>query len=174
MKKPIIICGIISGFIAGLWGTFSELVLPHGTSMDIRLWLGYASMIVAFSLIFVAIKNYRDNLGDGYITFGKALKIGLLITLIASTIYLIVWLVGSHFLYPNFLENYMAQLKVQMQAEGKSAAAISQKMAEIAKFNNPVYKVLGIYAEIAPVGIVISLIAALILKNKPKQHTVNG
>ncbi|GAB3909777.1 DUF4199 domain-containing protein [Mucilaginibacter boryungensis] len=168
MKKLIITCGIISGLIAGLWGTFSELVLPKSTSMDMRLLLGYTSMIVAFSLIFVAIKNYRDNFGSGHISFGKALKIGLLITLIASTVYLIVWLVGSHFLYPNFLENYMAQLKHEMQAQGKSAAVINQKMAEIAQFNNPVYKVLGIYAEIVPVGVVISLIAALILKNKLK------
>jgi hypothetical protein len=174
MKKLIFTCGIISGLIAGIWGTFSELVLPHNTGMDTRLWLGYTSMIVAFSLIFVAIKNYRDNVGGGHIAFGKALKIGLLITLIASTVYLIVWLVGSHFLYPNFLENYMAQIKLQMQAEGKSAAVISQKMAEIARFNNPVFKVLGIYAEIVPVGVVISVIAALILKNKSKTITATA
>jgi len=174
MKKQILIYGLIGGLISGLWGTFGAHLMPASTSMNTLLWLGYSSMIVAFSLIFVAIKNYKTNFGGGYIAFGKALQIGLLITLVASTIYVAIWLVCSQYFYPDFLEHYMAQLKQQMQAEGKSAAVISQKMAEIAQYNNPVYKVLGTYAEILPVGIVISLIAALILKNKPKTAPENA
>ena len=61
-------------------------------------------MLVAFSLIFVGIKKYRDQHGEGYISFGKGFKIGLLITLIASTIYVITWLIDYYYFMPDFME----------------------------------------------------------------------
>jgi len=80
--------------------------------------------------------------------------------------------------FPNYFERYMAMLKLQMQAEGKSAAAISQEMATTVKYRemykNPVFNILLTYSEIVPVGIVISLIAALILKNNPKPAPINA
>jgi hypothetical protein len=178
MKKLIIACGIIGGLISGCWGTFGSHVLPHSVSITTLTWLGYTSMILSFSLIFVAIKKYRENFGDGRVSFGKALGIGLLITLIASTLYVAVWLIGYYLVYPDFFEKYMIATKAQMQAEGKSAAAISQALAGIAKYrdmyNNPIFNIMLTYREILPVGVVISAIAALILKNKQKPVPANG
>jgi len=169
MKKLIFIYGIIGGLIAGCWGTFGAHIMPKDTSISTLIWLGYTSMIVGFAFIFVALKNYRDNFGDGYISFAKSLQIGLLITLVASTLYVTIWLVGEHLMYPHFIEKYSAQLKLQMQAGGKSATEISNKMDELARYNNPLYKIFKTYGEIVPAGVVISLIAALILglKRKP-------
>ena len=178
MKKLILTYGIIGGLIPAVWFLISEGMLPDSVSLDTRLWLGYASMIVAFATIFVAVKKYRDNFGGGLITFGKALRIGLLVTLVASTLYVIVWLISYPLFFPNYFERYMAMLKLQMQAEGKSAAAISQEMATTVKYRemykNPVFNILLTYSEIVPVGIVISLIAALILKNNPKPAPINA
>ena len=176
MKKLIFTYGIIGGLVPASWFLISEGLLPDSVSLNIRLWLGYTSMIVAFAAIFVAVKQYRDNFGGGHVTFGKALRIGLLVTLVASTLYVVVWLISYPLLFPNYFEKYMAMMKLQMQAEGKSAAAISQELAATAKFRemykNPVFNILLTYSEIVPVGVVISLIAALILKNKPKPKPV--
>ena len=176
MKKTIFTYGLIGGVISAAWCTISVRVFPDSVSLNTRTWLGYTSMLVAFSVIFVAIKKYRDSFGGGVISFGKALRIGLLITLVASTFYVVVWLISYYFFFPNFFEKYMGLLKLQMQADGESTAAIGKEIAGMAKYKdmykNPVFNVLITYTEIAPVGIVISLIAALILKNK--QATVNA
>jgi hypothetical protein len=178
MKKLILTYGIIGGLISAAWCSISVRTFPDSVSLDTRTCLGYASMIVAFSMIFVAVKKYRDNLGGGQITFGKALKIGLLITLVASTLYVITWLISYYFFFPNFFEKYMLLLKLQRQAEGKSPAEISQEIAGMAKFKamykDPLFNILITYTEIAPVGIVISLIAAFLLKKNTKLTATNA
>jgi hypothetical protein len=179
MKKNIWVCGLIGGVIAALWGVIGEGVLGDSVSLSMRMLFGYASMILAFSLIFVAVKNYRDNYNSGIITFWEALKIGLLITLIASTVYVIVWMIDYSYFVPNFGEKYQAQMMAELKASGASAEVIKKQGAEMAvtmkKYKtNPAYRAMFTYLEIVPVGIVISLIAALILKKKAKPVNVNA
>jgi len=178
MKKTIWVCGVIAGIISVSWGVVSEALLSDSLSLTTRMIFGYATMILGFSLIFVAIKNYRDNHSGGQITFGKALGIGLLITLIASTVYVVVWLIDFSYFVPDFGEKYQAQALAEMKASGASAAEIKKQGAEMAatfqKYNTSfTFRAMFTYLEIAPVGIVISLITALILKKNAKPATVN-
>jgi uncharacterized membrane protein YcjF (UPF0283 family) len=178
MKKVIWINGIIAGIVSVSWGVLSEGVLSDSLSLNTRMILGYTTMILAFSLIFVGIKNYRDTYSNGQITFGKALGVGLLITLIASTVYVVVWLIDFNYFVPDFGEKYQAQAIAEMKASGISAAEIQKQSAEMAvmmeKYKTSfTFRAMFTYLEIAPVGIVISLIAALILKNKTKPITAS-
>ena len=179
MKKTIWVCGVIAGIISVSWGVVSAGLLNDSLSLNTRLIFGYATMILGFSLIFVAIKNYRDNYNNGQITFGKALRIGLLITLIASTLYVVVWMIDFNYFVPDYGEKYQAQTIAEMKANGVSAAEIQRQGAELAstmaKYKaSPTFRIMFTYLEIAPVGIVVSLIAALILKKKSKPITVNA
>jgi hypothetical protein len=178
MKKIIWVCGIIAGIISVSWGVLSDGVLSDSLSLNTRMLFGYATMILGFSLIFVAIKNYRDTYNNGQITFGKALKIGLLITLIASTVYVIVWMIDYSYFLPDFGEKYQAQVLAELKASGASAAEIQRQRAELAatmaKYKaNPAFRAMFTYLEIVPVGVVVSLIAALILKRKIKPAIIN-
>ena len=171
MKKIIIICGLIAGLIV----TSLMLLVISGCvtqpEFEGSMLLGYTTMLVAFSLIFVGIKNYRDKHNDGIITFGKALKIGLLITLIASTMYVVVWMIDYYFFIPDFYEKYSAHIIRKMQASGASAAAIQKQMAQNQidgkMYRNPIFCAMFTYLEILPVGLIVSLLAAAILKRKP-------
>jgi hypothetical protein len=178
MKKIVWVCGIIAGIISISWGVAGEALFGDSLSLNTRMVFGYATMILAFSLIFVAIKSYRDNHNNGQITFSKALGIGLLITLIASTVYVVVWMIDFSYFVPDYGEKYQAQALAEMKASGVSAAEIQKQGAEMAatfaKYKtNFIFRAMFTYLEIAPVGIVISLIAALILKKNAKPATVN-
>lgn len=178
MKKIIWVCGVIAGIISVSWGVVSEGVLSNIFSLNTRMIFGYVTMILAFSLIFVGIKNYRDTYSNGHITFGKALSIGLLITLIASTVYVVVWMIDFSYFVPDFGEKYQAQAIAEMKASGVSTAEIQKQAVEMAatmtKYKtNFFFRAMFTYLEIAPVGIAVSLIAALILKSNAKQATVN-
>jgi hypothetical protein len=131
---------------------------------------GFTVMILAFSSIFVAIKNYRDKFNQGEITFGKAFKIGILISLIASTCYVVMWLVVYYNFVPDFMDKYSAFEIKNIQAKGLNAAETTKEIADINNmkemYKNPIVVVLFTYLEIFPVGLIITLLSALILKRK--------
>lgn len=173
MKKIVIICGSIAGLIvtsmmlASIAGCFSGSDFEGSVG---SMLLGYSSMVVAFSLIFVGVKNYRDKHNDRTISFGKALKIGLLITLVASTIYVIVWQIDYYFFIPDFYEKYSAHIIREMKTHGATQAQIQQQIvvnkANGEMYRNPLFNAMFTYIEILPVGIIMSFLAALILKRK--------
>jgi len=177
MKKTISVCGIIAGIIPVAWCIFSLQVFKGHMSLGERLFFGYATMVLGFSLIFVAVKNFRDNLNGGIISFGKAIQIGLLVTLIASTVYVVVWLIDYYFFIPDYMDKYAAALLTDLKASHTSQVQIDKQMAEFTAsakmYKNPFFNALLTYSEIAPVGIVISLIAGLILKKKAEPTLVN-
>ena len=137
---------------------------------DSSIVIGYASMLIAFSMIFVGIKNYRDKYNGGVISFGKAFKIGLFITLIASTIYVIVWLTEEHFFFPDFMEKYIANELAKLQSSGISATELANETKQLQQakewYKNPFIRILMTYMEILPVGLLVSLISSFILKRK--------
>ena len=170
MKKNILICGLISGLIiSALMAIIVTMCYKSGT-FDSSIWIGYASMLIAFSMIFVGIKNYRDKYNGGVISFGKAFKIGLFITLIASTIYVIVWLIEEHFFFPDFMEKYTANELAKLQSSGLSATELANETKELQQANewykNPLIRILMTYMEILPVGLIVSLLSSFILKRK--------
>ncbi|MBK0378630.1 DUF4199 domain-containing protein [Mucilaginibacter segetis] len=172
MKKNIWVCGLIGGVIAASWGVLGEGVFSN-LSLNTSMALGYAAMVLAFSLIFVAVKNYRDDYHGGSISFGRALTIGLLITLIASTVYVIIWMIDYSYFMPGFAEKYQARAMAELKASGASAAEIKKQGDEMAAmmetYNvSPLYRVMFTYLEIVPVGVVMSLLAALVLKRKDR------
>lgn len=171
MKKNVMVFGLIAGLIVSTLMVLSMARCYNDPNLEHSMLIGYASMVLAFSFIFVGIKNYRDKYNNGLITFGKAFKIGALISLVASTIYVIVWLIDYYVFMPDFMDKYVAQALREAKADGASAAELAAKAKELASsqemYKNPIMVVLFTYMEILPVGILISLVAALILKRKP-------
>ena len=182
MKRNIIIYGLIAGIVVSVLMLFTTNYISHckgnidyGTSMLI----GYASMLVAFSHVFVGIRNYRDKYNEGIINFGNAFKIGIMIVLLASTIYVIAWLIDYFFFIPDFMEKSSAYIIDQLKASGATQIEIDKQTKEMAdfatKYKNPFYNAMMTYLEILPVGLVVTLISSLILKRKSvKKNISNG
>lgn len=173
MKNNVLKFGLISGGIVSTFMAISMAIMGCGASsgnMTISMIIGFASMAAAFSFVFVGIKNYRDKQNEGVVTFGKAFLLGVMISFIASTMYVIVWGVEYHFFFPDFMDKYSAIQVKQVQESGITGAELEEnlKSIESARVNyaNPVFFSLYTYMEIFPLGIIISLISALILKRK--------
>lgn len=134
--------------------------------------LGYAAMVVVFSLCFFGIRNYRNKHLNGHISFGKAFKVGALIALIASTMYVVGWLFYYYLAVPDFIERYSEHVILCEQQKGSSAAEIAAKSTEMQQFSkmyqNPFFVVLITYSEVLPVGLLVALVSALVLKRKPQ------
>ena len=181
MKKNIIIYGLTAGIVV----TTLMLLNVHSLSYrdgkfdyDRGLVIGYATMLIAFSLVYVGIHNYRNKYNNGVISFGKAFKIGIMMVLIASTIYAVAWLIDNHFFVPDFAEKYSAHMLDQLKASGASQAEIEKQTKEMADYvrmsKNPFFNAMMAYAEILPVGLLVTLVSSLILKRKTALQVANG
>src|SRR6186713_177454 len=177
MKKNIIIYGLIAGIVVSILMLFSINYISHvdgKVDYNTSLLIGYASMLIAFSLVYVGIRNYRDKYNGGVISFGKAFKIGAMIVLIASTIYVVAWLIDYFFFIPDFMEKFSAQELDKLKASGASQIEIDKQTKEMADFatmyKNPFFNAMMTYVEILPVGLVVTLISSLILKRKSAKN----
>ena len=173
MKKNIIVYGLIAGIVVSVLMLSSVNYLSHcegNVDYDTSMLIGYASMLIAFSLVFVGIRNYRDKYNGGVISFGKAFKIGIVMVLIASTIYVVAWLIDYFFFIPDFMEKYSAHTLDELKAGGASQIEIDKQAKEMANFakmyKNPFFNAMMTYVEILPVGLIVTLISSLILKRK--------
>lgn len=172
MKRTVIVYGLIAGAVVSAFMATTMIIASkdenfHAGAMS--MVIGYLGMLIAFTFIFVAVKTYRDKQSNGTIGFGKAFGMGLIISLIASTMYVITWAI----VYKNFLPNYMDKYCATMIEQAKtslSGPALQAKIDGINKqkelYATPVGFTLFTYAEILPVGILVSLIAAFALKRK--------
>lgn len=176
MKKTIWINGLIGGLIIATMMVGSTILFYGKENFEGSMVLGYLGMLLAFSFVFVGIKNYRDKFNSGTITFGKAFKIGLLISLISSLIYVLVWLVEYYVFIPDFMEKYAACMLKQASESGASLAEIKATTDEMEiykeLYKNPIWVILMTFGEVFPVGFIISLISALILKRKAKPEII--
>lgn len=177
MQKNIIIYGLIAGIVVSASMLFTVNYISHcegNVDYNTSLLVGYASMLLALSLVFVGIRNYRDKFNEGVIGFGKAFKIGILMVLIASTVYAVAWLIDSIFFIPDFAEKYSAQMLAELRASGAPQAEIEEQTKEMASFvqnfKNPFFNAMMAYMEILPVGLVVTLVSSLILKRSAAKN----
>ena len=170
MKKLVLVYGIIAGVVVTGMMAFSTGYYCARGDFEGGMIYGYSAMIISFSMIFVGIKSFRDKHNAGTINFGKAFKIGLFISLIASTIYVIGWLINYYLFIPDFMDKYAAAMISKAKSSGMSTDELAKKTADMAQmkewYKNPLFVILMTYVEILPVGVVVTLISSLILKRK--------
>lgn len=169
MKRNVLVFGLFSGLTVCVLGLIA-MAINRGHDYDLGMILGYTSMLLAFSFVFVGVKNFRDKYNDGVISFGKAFQLGGLIALIASTFYVISWLVTYYCFMPDFMADFAKHTIETMTASGASQVELDATMAEMENYKemykNPVWVILLTYMEIVPVGLLATLLTAFILKKK--------
>lgn len=172
MKKIILIYGVIAGIILGVMlfvtaPLFDRGVINHTNGM----YVGYATMVVSLSLVFFGVKSYRDNQQNGIITFGRAFQIGILITLLASVLYASSWEVAYHTVSKGFTEDISKQYEEEIRKKAKNETELQEELESNRKMmemydNNPVVRFGFTLIEVLPVGILITLLSAALLRRK--------
>jgi hypothetical protein len=170
MTKIVIVFGLISGVIAGgLMWVLMTLVGKDAVNFDNAVFVGYATMLIALSLVFFGIKSYRDNNG-GRITFLKGLQVGILISLISALCYAAAWEIYYPSVGEEFMQKYTAFHLDKMKTEGATDAEVEQARVEGEQFmqlyRNFFVRFAFSLIEIIPVGIIVTLVSSLLLRRR--------
>jgi len=174
MKKVVLTFGLISGALIFGFVFLSATLCEQGiVPLDRMEIIGYTSMVISLSMIFFGIKSYRDNYGNGKITFWKGMQIGVLISLIASVFY---FAGGAAYnaANPGFVDCFSAKFAEheteKMKSQGRSQEEIDKTIGQtrdlFKMMENPFIAFAIFFVEIFPIGVLISVISAAILRRK--------
>ena len=169
MKKTVLTFGLIAGvMISVLMG--GSLLLADKIGSGHSMALGYTIMVASFLLIYFGIRSYRDNTLAGQISFGRACACGVLITLLTTVCYVITWeIIYFNFMH-DFMDKYAAHVIEKARAAGASAAALQAKTQQMDQmkrlYENPLYNAAMTFIEPFPVGLLITLLSAAVLRRK--------
>ena len=173
--------GLIAGIILSAFIVISIPFMKHMTaeSVTTSMFIGYTVQFLTFSLIFFAIRQYRDKYNGGVISFGRAFRTGLWISLIGAAFYVVTWAIVYHTALPDYIDTWGAAQVQGAEKRGASAqeiAEIKQEIADGKAMYSTWYGFIGFtLMEILPTGLIVTLISALILKRKHrKQQLATG
>lgn len=166
MQRIILTYGVIAGTIElALLALSMGLIGEHGS---MGMVLGYLSMLIAMSLVFVGVKKYRDDHLGGVIRFWKALGVGLGIAGMACLFYVLGWEAYLWSTDYSFMEKFTASELAKLQAAKASATEIARFKADMQGFAelyaNPLSRMLVTLSEISPVAVLVPLISASLLR----------
>ncbi|MBC7791234.1 MAG: DUF4199 domain-containing protein [Anaerolineae bacterium] len=172
MKKIIWTFGLISGAVLSVM-MLATLPFMDRIGFDAGQIIGYTTMVLSFLMVFFGIRSYRDNVAGGTVTFGRAFRVGLLITVITCVCYVATWQIIYYRLAPDFVDKYSAHTLEKARASGASEHELAterRKMEEFKEmYSNPFVNVAITFVEPLPVGLLVTLISAAILKRKRKE-----
>ena len=170
MKKSVLTFGLIAGaMISVLMDGALLLANKIGTGHNSML-LGYTMMVASFLLVYFGIRSYRDNTLGGQISFGRAFACGILIALITCVCYVATWEVIYFNFIPHFMDSYWAAQIQRIQSSGLDSATIAKQVAAIKHsqelYQNPLVNMAYTFMEPLPVGLIMTLISAAVLRRK--------
>ena len=167
MKKTVLTFGLISGAISAVFMLITAR-LADKIGFDKGAYLGYTLMVLSALMIFFGVRSYRENSAGGRLTFGRGFAVGILITLISSVCYVATWEIVYYKFMPDFSDKYAAHMVERAKASGASPEKMDAMIQQAKQFkqmyDNPINNVALTFAEIFPVGLVITLLSAGILR----------
>jgi len=181
MKKTTLTFGLISGALSSLM-MLATVRFEEQIGFDKSEVVGYTLIVLSFLLVFFGIRSYRDNAGDGHITFTKAFAVGISITLITCICYVLTWEALYFTVLHGFMAKYTAYTIAKLKASGASPATVQAQLQQLKKYSemyeNPFFNAAVTFLDPFPIGLSITLISAAALRrklqSKPEQSAMRA
>jgi len=169
MRKIVLTFGLIAGAILSAMMLIT-LLFQEQIGFDKGAIIGYTTMVLAFLMVFFGVRSYRDNVAGGRVTFGRAFKVGLMITAVATVCYVATWELIYYELAPDFGDKYAAYAVEKARESGATDAQIAARVKQMTEFKemykNPLVNIALTLLEPLPVGILFTLVTAGVLSRK--------
>jgi hypothetical protein len=169
MKKTALTYGLLSAAVSTAM-MFITVPFIRPESQGTADVLGYTSILLSALFVFFGIRSYRENAGEGRMTFGRGLAVGLIITLISTVCYAAAFEVMYFKLVPDFGERFSTCMVEHARAAGSTSEEVERVAgrAQVLKqlYDNPATNAALTFATSFPIGLVVALISAAILKRK--------
>ena len=174
MKKIVLTFGLISGVISMVLMLLTMTFIDK-IGFDRGVIVGYTGIVLAFLLVFFGIRSYRENVGNGQISFGRAFSVGILIVLISCIFYVVTWEIVYRNWMPDFIDRYTSYETEKARAAGTPAEEIAEMNRMMTSYKNSILvRAAFTFIEPFPVGLLIALISAVVLRKRREEQPAEG
>ncbi len=176
-KTSIMPVSIRYGLILGLVGIAFSL-LSHvlgmteisATNTMVSIVSSLISFGITIAIIVMAIKFYRDNQNQGFLSIGQGLGIGALMGLVSGLMTAIYMYIFFTYIDSGMIDAIIAQTEADMEAQGQSDEDIENAMSVVSMFMTPLFFAGSALISSPIMGGIFGLIAGLFLKHEaPKR-----
>lgn len=171
MKQTVLTFGVISGVLSSVMMCANMLLIDR-IGFDRGLYVGYTIIVISFLFVYFGIRSYRDNVLGGFITFAKGFQAGIVITLISCLFYVGAWLFTYNLFFPDFADKYAAYMVEDKRASGASQAEIDSTITQGEEIKqmlqNPFMNAAITFTEPFPIGLLVTLISAAVLRKEAR------
>lgn len=168
-KRTILTWGLIAGAVS-ISMMLATMPFVDRIGFEHGMVIGYTALVLSALMIYPGVRSYRDNVAGGRMPFGKGLLVGLGIALVAAVCYGVIWAIVYANFMPDFCDKYTAYTIEQVKSSGGSAEKIAEATAQAAQMkrlmDNPLTNAAMAFLEPFPIGILVSLVSAGILRKK--------
>jgi hypothetical protein len=174
MTNTVLKFGVYSGLVSAAL-MLATVPFMNQIGFDKGLFVGYTAMLISFLFVYFGVRSYRDTVLGGRMTFATGFNVGIMITLISCVFYVATWLVVYFFLMPDFAAKFGEFLLESAKAKGASPAELEVTARQAAEYqvllDNPLTNAAYSFIEPFPVGLLVTLISAAILRKPAAAHT---
>jgi len=169
MQKIVFRYGMYATLLIVGLSAFLMLVVNRFAGYAAQEIAGYLTMLLSMVFVFFGIRQYRDKVNNGTLTFGQGMKVGLLIVLIPAVFFGLFDILYTEVINPNWLENYYGQYIARIKAStpvDQLEAALKKANDQKMLFSNPVMQFLLMAATVLIIGFIVTIIASLTLRRR--------
>jgi hypothetical protein len=173
MARTIFIYGLTAGVLTLMLIGLGTAVIGFDHGVEGMVW-GFGSMLLGLSLMFIGVRRYSMNYGP--LSFTQAFTVAFGIFIVAGLVYTFGWeayLAATNY---TFADQFASQAVASKVAEGATPAELARVEADMASFKaqyaNPLIRLPMTFMEIAPVGLLMSLLAAVTMRARRDDERV--
>jgi hypothetical protein len=166
MKKIVWTYGLVSGALASA-ALLLSLSFADGNANRSVGTIGYVMMVLSPVVVYLGMRSYRDRVGGGTVRFGRALAVGALIVLVASTCFVATWELVFFRLNPGIAAQFAPETLALAESAGDAGATMQNRLR---LFQNPAINAGATFLAVLPTGLAFVLVSARVLSRKRRSE----
>jgi len=153
--------GFFIGFVLVVMQTIFYLAdIKHDSA------LGYLSYIILFGGLFLSVRQYRDELNSGFISYGRSVGYGVVVSLMAGIISSAFIFILYEYIDTSFLPRMLLETEIKLEDQNLPPDQMEMAMKINQKMFTPFAVSMVSILEYVFMGKLFSLVVAVFLKKE--------
>jgi hypothetical protein len=153
--------GLILGLITIVFSVLTYMLDATG-----KPWVIVPSLIISIVALYMLLRSYRDTFNHGYISYGRAVGAGMVISIYSAILGAAYIYILYGFIDPGLVDKQILEAEEKLIAKGMPEGSIDAALQMQAKFMKPWFMAISSIFSAAFFGLILSLLVSLFIKKE--------